>query len=99
VLPVSHRRAFAAAPGKLVFAVTALVVLGLTFGVARAAGVNPEQPIKLEGMELFFGIVPAEILREHPGKHEEQTMHGGVPRGQGALSILASAQVGGYRRS
>lgn len=90
VSPASHRRAFAIAAGKLAFAVAALVVLGLTFGVARAAGVNPDQPIRLDGMEFFFGIIPAEILRGHPVDHEEQRMHGGVPRGKGVHHLIIS---------
>ncbi len=90
VSPASHRRAFAIAARKLVFAIAALVVLGLTFGVARAAGVNSDQPIRLDGMEVFFGIVPAEILRGHQREHEEQTMHGGVPRGKGVHHLIIS---------
>lgn len=87
---VSHRRTFATAARKLIFAVAALVLLGLTFGVSLAAGVNPGQPIRLDGMELFFGIIPAEILRGHPPEHEEQTMHGGVPRGKGVQHLIIS---------
>ncbi len=90
VLPASHRHAFAIAIGKRACAFTAFILLGLTFGMAGAAGVNPEQPIRLDGMELFFGIVPAEILRGHPREHEEQTMHGGVPRGRGAHHLIVS---------
>lgn len=82
-----HRPTFAIAAGQLV---VAFVVLALTFGVARAAGVNPEQPIRFGGMELFFGVVPAEILRGHPREHEEQTMHGGVPRGTGVHHLIVS---------
>lgn len=59
-----------------------LIALGLTFGMARAAALNPVQPIRLEGMELFFGVIPAEIVRGHPSDHEERSMHGGVPRGK-----------------
>ena len=65
-----------------------LITLGVTFGMARAAGINPDQPIRLDGMELFFGIIPAEILRGHPPEHEEQTMHGGVPRGKGVHHLI-----------
>lgn len=90
VSPASHRRAFAIAAGKRVFAVAALVVFGLTFGVARAASVNADQPIRLDGMELFFGMVPAEILGGHPREHEEQTMHGGFPRGKGVHQFIIS---------
>ena len=90
VSPASHHRIFAIAAGKLGFAVAALVVLTLTFGVARAAGVNPNQPIRLDGKELFFGIVPAEILRGHLREYEEQTMHGGISRGKGAHHLIIS---------
>lgn len=31
-------------------------MLGVTVGVARAAGVNPDQPIRLDGMEIFFAM-------------------------------------------
>lgn len=59
-----------------------LGALSFTFGMAQAAAINPVQPIQLEGMELFFGIIPAEILRGHASDHEERSMHGGVPRGK-----------------
>jgi hypothetical protein len=62
-------------------AVVVLVLLGV--GVARAEGVYPDQPILLNGMELFFGVIPAAILRGDPREHEEQSIHGGVPRGKG----------------
>ena len=58
--------------------------------MARAAAVNPDQPIRLDGMELFFGLIPAEILRGHPSDHEEQSMHGGVPRGKGVHHLIIS---------
>ena len=90
VSPASHRRAFAIAARKLVFVGAALVVLGLAFGMARAAAVNPDQPIRLDGMELFFGLIPAEILRGHPSDHEERSMHGGVPRGKGVHHLIIS---------
>ncbi len=66
------------------------IALGITFGMARAAALNPDQPIRLDGMELFFGIIPAEILRGHPSEHEERSMHGGVPRGKGVHHLLIS---------
>ena len=90
VSPVSHLWAFATAARTMVFVVAALVVLGSTLGMARAAGVNPDQPVRLDGMELFFGIIPAEILRGHPGNHEEQSMHGGVPRNKGVHHLIIS---------
>lgn len=58
------------------------IALILTFGMARAVALNPAQPIRLDGMELYFGIIPAEIVRGHASEHEERRMHGGVPRGK-----------------
>ena len=67
-----------------------LIALSLAFGMARAAALNPVQPIRLDGMELFFGIIPAEIVRGHPRDHEERSMHGGVPLGKGVHHLLVS---------
>ncbi len=82
VLPNSRRQAVAIAALKRARTLAVLIALGLMFGMARAAAVNPAQPIRLDGMELFFGIIPAEILRGHPSDHEERSMHGGIPRGR-----------------
>ncbi len=91
VLLPSHHQAYATPALKRACAFTMLVVvLGLTVGVARAAEINPEQPIRLDGLELFFGLIPAEILRGHPLEHEEQTMHGGVPRGKWVHHLIIS---------
>jgi hypothetical protein len=90
VLPNSRRQAAAIAALKRARTLAVLIALGLTFGMARAAGVNPDQPIRLDGMELFFGIIPAEILRGHPSNHEEQSMHGGVPRNKGVRHLIIS---------
>ena len=84
----SCRQTFAIATRKWTLIIPALIALGVTFGMAQSAGLNPDQPIRLDGMELFFGIIPAEILRGHPREHEEQTMHGGVPRGKGVHHLI-----------
>lgn len=86
-MPPSSHLARAITTGRPVLAV---VALALTFGMAQAAGVNPEQPIRFDGLELFFGIVPAEILRGHPREHAEQTMHGGIPGSKGVHHLIVS---------
>ena len=90
VLPASYRRAMARARMQWTCILAPLIVLGLMFGTARAAGINPDQPIRVDGIELFFGFVPAEILRGHPREHDEQTMHGGVPSGRGVHHLIIS---------
>ena len=86
----SYRQVHANLALKQVYAFTVLVVLCVTVGMARAAEINLNQPLRLDGMELFFGIVPAEILRGHPREHEEQRMHDGVPRGKGVHHLVIS---------
>ena len=90
VLPNSRRQTATIAALKRARTLAVLIALGLTFGMARAAAVNPDQPIRLDGMELFFGLIPAEILRGHPSDHEERSMHGGVPRGKGVHHLVIS---------
>lgn len=58
------------------------------FGVARAA--EPPQPVRAGGLEIFYGVIPAEILLGHSASHEERKMHGGIPRGRGQHHIIVS---------
>ena len=90
MLPNSRRQAATIAALKRARALAVFIALGFTFGMAQAAAVNPDQPIQMDGMELFFGLIPAEILRGHPSDHEERSMHGGVPRGKGVYHLIVS---------
>jgi len=89
-LPKIRRQATAIHALKRARTGVLLIALSLTFGMARAAALNPVQPIRLDGMELFFGIIPAEIVRGHPRDHEERSMHGGVPLGKGVHHLVIS---------
>jgi len=37
------------------------------------------QPLRAGGMEVFYGLIPAEIVLGHLDQHSERSMHGGVP--------------------
>ncbi len=90
MLPNSRCQAAAIAALRRARTLAVLIALGFTFGMAQAAAVNSDEPILLDGMELFYGLIPAEILRGHPGGHEERSMHGGVPRGKGVYHLIVS---------
>ncbi len=90
VSPNSRRQAVTIAALRRARALAIGIALGFTFGMAQAAAVNPDQPIRLDGMELFYGVIPAEILRGHPSGHEERSMHGGVPHGKGVYHLIVS---------
>lgn len=68
----------------------AIIALALTSCNSQTTAIYTQQPILIDGMELYFGIVPAEILLNHPSVHEEQTMHGGVLREFGAHHLVIS---------
>lgn len=51
---------------------------GLLFASAAFAA-QTGQPLRAGGMEIFYGLIPAEILLGHPDNHPERRMHGGVP--------------------
>jgi hypothetical protein len=41
----------------------------------------------VDGVAIYFGVVPAELVRGHPREHPESEMHGGVPAGENHLVI------------
>ena len=57
-------------------AVTAAAWLWLA---GSALGAQSAQPLRVDGMEIFFGLIPAEIMLGHPAEHAERSMHGSVP--------------------
>lgn len=67
---------------------TALLLFVLTTGSALAAETG--QIARVNGIDVFYGVIPAEILRGHPADHTERKMHGGVPRGSGQHHLLVS---------
>ena len=48
------------------------------------------QPIIAGGLEIFYGVMPAEVLRAHPSDHNERTMHGGVPGARNTYHLIVS---------
>ncbi len=41
----------------------------------------------VDGVAIYFGVMPAELVRGHPREHPESEMHGGVPVGENHLVI------------
>lgn len=63
----------------------ALWLLGLT----TAGGIAAETMNRhvVDGVAVYFGLLPAELVRGHPREHVESGMHGGVPVGESHLMI------------
>lgn len=61
----------------------AAVALGLAAAAANAGGYQQV----VDGVAIYFGIVPAELVRGHPPAHPESEMHGGVPVGENHVMV------------
>lgn len=49
------------------------------------------------GVAIYFGILPAELVRGHPPGHPESGMHGGVPVGENHLTVALFEDKTGVR--
>ncbi len=73
-------------PSILVFLIAAG---GTIFGVtARAAHLDQHKVV--DGIEVFYGMVPVEIIRGYPKESAERQMHGGVPRSAAQHHLMVS---------
>lgn len=67
-------------------------LLGVAFSVP-AAERGYRQVV--DGIAVYFGIMPAQLVRGHPPEHPEGQMHGGAPAGENHLLVaLFNAQTG-----
>ena len=67
-----------------------LPVIVPLLSMLQASAAELGQPLRADGMELFYGVMPAAIIRGHPNEHSERKMHGGVPRGSGQHHLIVS---------
>jgi hypothetical protein len=72
---------WAARIAKLLAASTLAAVVG-------HAAAAPGEPKVVDGITVYLGVVPSEMIRGHPAQHEETTMHGGIPAGKGFHHVL-----------
>jgi hypothetical protein len=68
------------------FAAVALFALPVFAVPAAETG----QVAHINDMDVFYGVIPAEIIRGHSAGHTERKMHGGVPRGTGQHHLIVS---------
>jgi len=64
------------------------LVLTLTFLNAHAAE-NTQYKI-VDGLSIYVGVLPAEMLLGHSKGHEEREMHGGVPAGANRYHVVVA---------
>ena len=50
-----------------------------------------EAPYKsADGLAVYIGVIPAEMVKGHPSGQTEQTMHGGAPKGVHEYHVVAA---------
>lgn len=47
-----------------------------------------DQHARAGGMEIYYSIMPTEMIRGYPEKSAERIMHGGIPRGAGQRHVM-----------
>ncbi len=66
---------------------TALLML-VTAAFAHA--VESGQHATVQGIEIYYGILPAQVAGKHPLPHEERAMHGGASTGKNAYHLVVA---------
>jgi len=56
-----------------------LMVVMLGFIPSSAIAEDTELHQVVDGVAIYFGVLPAEMIRGHPKAHPESQMHGGIP--------------------
>ncbi len=76
----------------------AFALAGIVLGVAAAAPTADTAYRRvMDGVAVYFGIVPAELVRGHPQEHPEGLMHGGVPVGENHIMVALFEDKTGKR--
>ncbi len=75
----------------------AVVMVGLLLVVTAVWGAHSSYHKVVDGVSVYFAIVPAEMVRGHPREHPEGEMHGGVPAGENHIMVALFDEKSGER--
>ncbi len=70
------------------FAIVIVLLAGLAAVPALSAAATASKHKVVDGVAVYLGIVPAEIVRGHPREHPESEMHGGPPAGEHVYHLI-----------
>ena len=72
------------------------LLAGLLLVVSATAAVDGYRRV-VDGVVVYFGMMPAELVRGHPQEHPEGQMHGGVPIGENHIMVALFEDKTGKR--
>jgi len=58
------------------------MIVSAMMAVAAADAAGPTYRKTVDGIVVYLGVIPAELIRGHPKDHPESEMHGGIRTGQ-----------------
>lgn len=65
----------------------AVLLLGLAGIAATVHAADSGDRQVVDGVAIYFGVLPAELVHGHPREHPESEMHGGVAAGESHLLV------------
>ena len=65
---------------KYLVSIVEAAILSMGATVALASDVGGYKVV--DGLGIYLGVVPTDLIMKHPMEHRERTMHGGVPPGK-----------------
>ena len=73
------------------FGITFVMLCVFAFPWIKLATAAEDAQYKMiDGLAVYLGVVPAEIVKGHPSGHSETTMHGGPPKGRHEYHVVAA---------
>jgi hypothetical protein len=76
-----------------------VLAFGLVVALAALGGAPDDNPLRqvVSGVDIYLGIVPAEIIRGHPRRHPERKMHDAATAGGFHVMVALFDQATGKR--
>lgn len=74
-----------------------LWAVALLFLAGALAAAPASQRQVADGVAIYLGVLPAEMVRGHPKEHPESEMHGGVPVGTYHVMVALFDNASGRR--
>ncbi|MBI2717668.1 MAG: hypothetical protein HY245_01310 [Rhizobiales bacterium] len=79
---------------KLLRSLASLIQAAILVMIVGSAYANEPAGYKIvDGIALYYAVIPAEMVRGHPKEHPEGAMHGGVPSGKHFHHVMVAVFV------
>lgn len=72
------------------YSIAGVLALLLALAPLTASASENTQYQIVDGVSIYVGVLPAEMLLGHPKEHHEREMHGGVPAGTNRYHIVVA---------